>query len=166
MTIVSYSQSPYVIISNTMTETATPATAPDQVEQISTARTKSSTSRIWLFIVIALVVLGLVVFGIVMLALAPEGTTARVRDIFIIFMALESLVLGVGLIILIVQLATLINLLQNEIKPILDSTNETVNTLKGTTQFLSNNMVEPIMKLNEYLAGLKKLFDIIRPDKR
>lgn len=157
---------PYVIISGTMTETAAPATAPDQVEQISTARTKSSTTRIWLFVIIALVVLGLVVFGIVMLALAPEATTARVRDIFIIFMALESLVLGVGLIILIVQLATLINLLQNEIKPILDSTNETVSTLKGTTQFLSNNMVEPIMKLNEYLAGLKKLFEIIRPDRR
>ncbi len=157
---------PYVIISGTMTETAAPAAAPEQADHVETARTQSSSPRIWLFVIIALVILGLIVFGIIVLATAPEGTTARVRDIFIIFMALESLVLGVGLIILIVQLATLINLLQNEIKPILDSTNETVSTLKGTTQFLSNNMVEPIMKLNEYLAGLKKLFEIIRPDRR
>jgi hypothetical protein len=52
-------------------------------------------------------------------------------------------------------------LLQNEIKPILQTTNETVNTLRGTTIFLSNNLVEPVIKLNEYLAGLKRLFDLI-----
>ncbi len=157
---------PYVIIIPTMAETTAENTVPEQAEQAQTARTQSSNARIWLFVILALILLGLLVFGIIVLATAPEGTTARVRDIFIIFMALESLVLGVGLIILIIQLATLINLLQNEIKPILDSTQETVSTLKGTTQFLSNNMVEPILKLNEYLAGLKKLFEIIRPDRR
>lgn len=124
-----------------------------------------SNSRIWVVVVIAVVIIALIVTGIVLLAIAPEGTTARVRDIFIIFMALESLVLGAGLVILIIQVATLINLLQNEIKPILDSTHETVNTLRGTTEFLSNNMVEPVMKLNEYLAGFRKFFEIIRPNK-
>ncbi|MFN7037541.1 MAG: hypothetical protein ACK4SN_14375 [Bellilinea sp.] len=117
-------------------------------------------------IAVVVVVVLLVIGGIVLLALSPESTTAKVRDIFIIVMALESLVLGVAVIVLIVQIATLINLLQNEIKPILDSTNETVNHLRGTTQFLSNNLVEPVMKLNEYLAGLRKLFDFIRPDRR
>lgn len=149
-----------------MAETSSFTPMPESSAQIETASTKSSTARVWLFVVIGLILIGLVVFGIILLATAPEGTTARVRDIFIIFMALESLILGIGLIILIVQLATLINLLQNEIKPILDSTNQTVSTLKGTTQFLSNNLVEPIMKLNEYLAGLKKFFEIIRPDRR
>ena len=61
---------------------------------------------------------GLIVFGIILLAAALATTTAR-AGYFHHFMALESLILGVGLIILIVQLATLINLLQNEIKPIL-----------------------------------------------
>src|SRR5574340_998953 len=68
-------------------------------------------------------------------------------------------------IVLILQLAALINLLQNEIKPILDSTNDTVNNLRGTTQFLSNNLVEPVLKLNEYLAGMKKFWDVFRPGK-
>ncbi len=124
--------------------------------------TDSSNKRIVIIGIIAVVLILLLVGGIVALALAPEGTTARVRDIFIIFMALESLVLGAGLVILIIQLATLINLLQHEIKPILDSTNETVNHLRGTTQFLSNNLVEPVMKMNEYLAGLKKFLDMMR----
>jgi hypothetical protein len=76
-------------------------------------------------------------------------------------MALETLLLGVALTILIIQLARLINLLQNEIKPILNTTNETVSTLKGTTTFLSDNLVEPVMKLNELLAGFQKLIQIV-----
>jgi amino acid permease len=75
-------------------------------------------------------------------------------------MALESLVVGTALVVLIIQLATLINLLQNEVRPILKSTNETVNTLRGTSEFLSENLVEPVIKLNSYLAGLKRLFDL------
>jgi len=78
-------------------------------------------------------------------------------------MALESLVIGAALVILIVQLATLINLIQNEIRPILDNTNDTVNHLKGTTTFLSEQLVEPVLKLNSYLAGLKHVLDLLRP---
>jgi len=81
-------------------------------------------------------------------------------------MALESLVIGVVLVILIVQMAILINLLQNEIKPILDSTNETVNNIKGTAIFLSDNLVEPVIKLNSTLAGFKRVIDFIRPNQR
>jgi hypothetical protein len=75
-------------------------------------------------------------------------------------MAFESLIIGAALVVLAIQIASLVNLLQNEVKPILKSTNETVNTLRGTTEFLSENMVEPVIKLNSYLAGLRKLFNI------
>jgi amino acid permease len=94
---------------------------------------------------------------------SSNATTGRVRDVFIIFMALESLVIGVAMIVLIVQLATLINLLQNELKPIIHSTNETVNTLKGTVTFLSENLTAPVITLNSYLAGIKTFFDVFRP---
>jgi hypothetical protein len=81
--------------------------------------------------------------------------------VFIIFMALESLVIGVALVVLVVQLATLINLLQNEVRPMLESTNETINTLRGTTAFLSENLVEPVVKMNEYLAGLRRVLELM-----
>jgi len=77
-------------------------------------------------------------------------------------MALVSLVIGVALVILIVQIASLINLIQNEVKPILKSTTDTVNTLKGTTDFLSQNFVDPVIKLNGSLAGLMKLLDLLK----
>ncbi|MGA2488934.1 MAG: hypothetical protein ABSF99_01930 [Anaerolineales bacterium] len=101
-----------------------------------------------------------IVVAVIFLAKSPAAA-ANVRDIFIIFMALESLLIGAALVVLIIQLASLINLLQNEVKPILQSTTETVNTLRGTTAFLSENLVEPVIKMNSYMAGLKKLFDLL-----
>ena len=148
-----------------MDETQTPAPITEQPPSPAALSKSKGQVRSILIILAAVIVVAIIAGGIVMLAVAPEGTTAKIRDIFIIVMALESLVLGVGLIVLILQLAALINLLQNEIKPILDSTNDTVNNLRGTTQFLSNNLVEPVLKLNEYLAGMKKFWDVFRPGK-
>ena len=114
---------------------------------------------------VGILVIILLIVGAVLLIRSDNDTTGRVRDVFIIFMALESIVLGVAMIVLIIQLATLINLLQNEIKPIMNSTNETVNTLRGTVNFLSDNLTEPVIKLNSYLAGMRTFFDVMRPSK-
>jgi hypothetical protein len=110
-------------------------------------------------IALAVILVAGIVWAIIALNQNP-ATAANVRDIFIIFMALMSLLVGAALVILMIQLASLINLLQNEIKPILKSTTDTVNTLRGTTEFLSENLVEPVIKLNSYLAGMKKIFDL------
>jgi hypothetical protein len=111
--------------------------------------------------VIAIVLFIALVVASVYYLLLPGSPTDRIRDVFIIFMALESLVLGLVLVILIVQISRLINLLQNEIKPILESTNETMRTLRGTTAFLSNNLVEPVIKMNEYSAGVKQALKLV-----
>ena len=110
-------------------------------------------------IVVAILALAGIVVAIIALA-NHQQAAANVRDIFIIFMAFESLIIGAALVVLVIQIASLINLLQNEVKPILQSTSETVNTLRGTTEFLSENLVEPVIKLNSYLAGLRKLFSL------
>lgn len=114
-------------------------------------------------IVVVILVIVLVVLAAIFL-LKPENsqTTEQIRDLFLIFMALESLVIGIALVILIVQLASLINLLQNEIRPIINSTSETVNTLKGTASFISDNLSEPVIKLNQYMAMLKQLFNVVK----
>lgn len=107
-----------------------------------------------------ILLLALLVTVVIYLAL-PDTNTEKIRDIMIIIMALEFMFLGVALLVLIVQLATLLNLLQNEIIPIVESTNETANTLRGTTVFLSENLTEPVIKLNEYLAGIMRLASLI-----
>lgn len=118
---------------------------------------------------------GIIVGAIILLALVgtaiyfllqPATPTDKIRDIFIIVVALESLVIGVALIILIVQMASLINLLQNEVRPILKATNETVNNLRGTAEFLGENVVEPVIKLNGYLAGLSRMLELMGVKKK
>jgi len=116
-------------------------------------------------IIAVLVIIGIIV-AFVFLLRSDNEVTSRVRDVFIIFMALEFLVVGFVLIILVIQLARLTNLLQNEVKPILDSTNETVSTLRGTTRFLSDNLVEPVIKLNEYFAGFQSVVNLVRPARK
>ncbi len=114
--------------------------------------------------VVVVVLLGLLITGLVFLInpnLTSLDVVARLRDIFIILMALESLLIGLALTILIIQIARLTNLLQNELKPILDSTNATVSNLRGTTKFLSDNLVEPVIKLNELLAVFQRVTDIL-----
>jgi ABC-type spermidine/putrescine transport system permease subunit II len=101
-----------------------------------------------------------VVFAVISMVNHPDQTET-IRDIVIIFMAVESLVIGLTLIVLIIQLAKLTTLLQNEIRPILDSTNETVQTLRGTTTFLSNNLVKPVIKANSTLAAVRQALGLI-----
>ncbi len=109
-------------------------------------------------ILIAIIILAIFIY---LLLTANPSTTAQIRDVFIIFMALESLLVGLVLILLVIQLARLTNLLQNEIKPILESMNETVSTLRGTTTFLSDNLVEPVIKMNEYVAVMQQVLTVL-----
>lgn len=125
-----------------------------------------SRGKIILIVAVAVLLIAGVITALVLLYSQGADVTGRVRDIFIIFMALESLIIGVALIILIVQLALLTNLLQHEIKPIIDSTNETVSTIRGTAAFLSDNLAEPVIKLNGYLASLKAISDLINPGRK
>jgi len=148
-----------------MSESPVITTEPEGIEKTekiekpaeSIDEKKSSIS----ILITILVVIGLIV-GLFFLARAEGQVVSQVRDIFIILMALMMVVIGVALVVLIIQLANLTNLLQHEIKPILHSTTDTVNTLKGTVRFLSDNVSEPVIKLNESLASIRKLVDIFR----
>ena len=110
-----------------------------------------------------LVILGLLMTAIVLMLRSETSgeTVGKIRDVFVIVMALMSLFIGVAVVILVVQVASLVNLVQNEIRPILKATNETVNTLRGTAEFLGENVVEPVIKLNGYLAGLQRVLELM-----
>lgn len=113
-------------------------------------------------VAVVLVAALIVVFAIFLLKPENSQTTEQIRDLFIILMALESLVIGIALVILIVQLSSLINLLQNEIRPIINSTSDTVNTLKGTATFISDNLSEPVIKLNQFMAMISQFFNFMK----
>ena len=146
-----------------VTSETTPEIVPNpHPEDPSTTQESEKRSRNIVAIIVISIVVLLVLLGVAIYFLLQPGTpTDRIRDIFIIIVAFESLVIGVALIVLIVQLASLINLLQNEVRPILSATSETVNNLRGTAEFLGENVVEPVIKLNGYLAGMNRVIELM-----
>ncbi len=113
------------------------------------------------------------VLGIILAATNNEtvATVVRVvRDVVIILLALEGILIVLALAILILQVARLINLLQTEVKPVLDNAQETVKTAQGTIEFVSSNVAEPIIKAQGFVAGaavlVTNLFGIRRAIRR
>lgn len=140
---------------------------PSQESEQQPPTSGSSNRRQTMVLVGAVLLLVLLVVGAIAAAAALVSNpdqTETLRDVFIIFMALEFLVIGLALIVLIVQLARLTALLQNEVKPILESTNDTVETLRGTTAFLSEKLVDPVMKVNSSIAAVRRALKMFQFD--
>lgn len=95
---------------------------------------------------------------------APE--LEAIRDVFIIALALESCLFGVILVIMLMMLVRLVNMLEYEIKPILEKTNETVGMVRGTTSFVGQNVVKPVTKATAYVAGVRKGLQVLFGDPR
>jgi uncharacterized membrane-anchored protein YhcB (DUF1043 family) len=137
---------------------------PTQVDDPGNHQANNRRLRMYVAIgvgVLAVVVVG-AVFAVVAMLKSPQQTET-IRDIVIVFMAGEALIIGLALVLLIVQLARLTALLQNEIRPILTSTQETLDTVRGTTAFLGNNLVDPVIKANSSLAAVRRALDLLRP---
>ncbi len=76
------------------------------------------------------------------------------RDIIIIAMAMEGILIITSIAVLVVQIARLTNLVRSEVKPIVDGTRETVDGAKVTAEFVSKSLAEPLIQLKSFWAGL------------
>lgn len=132
-------------------------------EVVEEAAGLTTRQRLWIILAIVAVVALAVLAGFAVFALVQNPAQAEtVRDIVIIFMGAESILLGLALVILIVQLARLTALLQDEVRPMLRSTNDTLDTLRGTTRFLSDNLVSPVIRANGAAAAVRRVVDLVR----
>lgn len=144
-------------------------TDPTPLETLTTEAEETTTKkgRSWQFWVgvgiggaMALcLVLFLVALGVGVASGSSQTMTdfvAVLRDMFIILLALQGLVIGVALIVLIVQLAALLNILQNEISPIVDGAREAVGNVKGTTEFVGKHVTDPIIKGYAMATGARQ----------
>jgi hypothetical protein len=111
-----------------------------------------------LIVFVLLVIISLMLYGLV----THPILTSILRDISIITLALVTVIIGLFLIILIFQLQSLIVLLRDEIKPILDSANETASTVRGTTTFVSDAVVTPMIQIASLTAGVAQTFRTLR----
>lgn len=83
------------------------------------------------------------------------STLANLRDISIIIVAFEIIVINILLAVLIVMVVRLVRLLREEVLPILYATQETVSTVRGTATFVGDRVVQPVVKLSSLSAGVR-----------
>src|SRR5664279_1773548 len=134
---------------------------PDTVPPAQNNPPPSSMNVRRMVIIASAVLIGLIVLLFVValvLTLITGGDFAAtirvIRDIVIIFLALEGILIVLSIAVLALQVAKLVNLLQNEVKPILENTQETVKTAQTTVAFMSENLTEPVIRASGFLSGL------------
>lgn len=142
--------------------------APTTQESLRTGNDGSpvSTRQIIIGAVVGLLFFILLVALIVWLASNYAPELEAVRDIFIIALALESCIFGVLLTIMLIMLVRLVNMLEFEIKPILEKTNETIGMVRGTTTFVGENVVRPVVKGTAFMAGVRRGLRVLFGDPR
>jgi hypothetical protein len=135
-----------------MSDAPTPSSETQQASQTQGA-------LIGAVIGILVVTIALVV-GAVLLAANADRTGPAVevvRDLLITTLAVELAVIGVAVVVFIVQVARFVNLVNNEVKPIVTTTTDTLNTVRGTAVFLSKNLTEPVISASAALRGVYKV---------
>lgn len=135
-----------------MSDAPTPSSETQQASQTQGA-------LIGAVIGILVVTIALVV-GAVLLAANADRTGPAVevvRDLLITTLAVELAVIGVAVVVFIVQVARFVNLVNNEVKPIVTTTTDTLNTVRGTAVFLSKNLTDPVISASAALRGVYKV---------
>jgi hypothetical protein len=124
-------------------------------------------------LIVLLVLLSINAYRATMTGAGPDPgavVVSLLRDAAIIMVAFETLIIGALLVVLTLQVQALVRLLRDEIQPMLAALNDTVATVRGTTQFVSHNVVEPTIRAASFLAGLRRVLreavDLGRGSKR
>ncbi len=92
--------------------------------------------------------------------------SATARDLAIIVLAMQALVVNILLGVLIWQVWRMVKLLNTEVKPILEDTQETIGTLRGTATFVSDNVVDPVMNTTRKATKWRGTFVSLTSDLR
>jgi hypothetical protein len=141
-----------------MEEIKTNSQSPEQGDDKDSKLSTPAKVGIGIAVVVGIALLVLVV---ILLLNHPE-TTETLRDLFIILLALETFVVGALLVILIYQLIALTRMLRDDLKPIIESAQETVNTAKGTAAFVSQQVTQPAIETLSYVQGIARSIGVLR----
>jgi hypothetical protein len=131
--------------------------ASPEADSPSTGMSRGTMAALVVATVIVLAVLLAAGYGL----LTHPDLTAGLRDISIIVLAFVSVVIGLFLIVLIFQLQSLIALLRDEVGPILESANQTAGTVRGTTAFVSDAVVTPMINVASYASGVRHTIKVL-----
>lgn len=103
-----------------------------------------------LVLIAALLPIGIAIF-------APNEWIPRMQSAAVAYAAAFSCVGSILFIAVVALLALIAFQLKNNVVPLLEKATETLQTVKGTTTFVSESVVQPIIKTAGAVAGAKAM---------
>ena len=111
------------------------------------------------------ILIGVAVILVIIAALLPIGigifgsaeAAMRMQAISVAYVSAFACVGALLFVIVAALLALLVFQIQNHIVPLLEKATETVETVKGTTTFVSESVVTPIIKVAGAAAGARAM---------
>ncbi|GAB4531498.1 MAG: hypothetical protein Kow0063_10820 [Anaerolineae bacterium] len=139
------------------------AALPEPTAERGAAGLGSSRTPAIIAAIVALVfLLVLVVLGILLFNNPPVA--AVLRDIFIILLAIQSVFIGLLLIVAVVaiiyvalKMYDLTRFIENELRPILRRADDAMRTVHSRTVFLSDSAVKPVIEVMSWGAAMKEI---------
>ena len=112
-----------------------------------------------------LIGIGIAIIAVLILlgfaAMIAAGVIDEVRDIVIILLAVESLIIGGVTLFLLYQMIMLLTLIREELIPLIRSAQDTVNSARGTTVYVSRKIVVPSAKAATTVARLQAMARVL-----
>jgi hypothetical protein len=117
----------------------------------------------WLWLIVggvAIVVIGVIV-GLYLLGGEDQAPLERLRDISVVFISVAAVLvvmLLAGLVGVILWLALLI---KDRIIPVLEELSATASRIRGTTEFVSEEVASPIISVYSRFAGMRAMMKTV-----
>jgi hypothetical protein len=134
-----------------VTDKAQPVTMTDAERQM---RRRMVLIGIGIAVIAVLILLGFA-------AMIAAGVIDEVRDVLIILLATESLIIGGVTLFLLYQVIMLVTLLREDLIPLIQSAQETVNSARGTTVYVSRKIIVPSAKAATTVARLQAMTRVL-----
>lgn len=130
---------------------------PDENGAWSAGRIITIATAVFAAIIILVVALAIVL----MLVTSNVTQTAQIvqlfRDVFIIVLTMLSVIMVILLGTVVYQVARLVNVVQSGSHSVLEHTQEAAQNVRVTTEFVSDQVIEPVIRVSSFLAGLAVL---------
>ena len=114
---------------------------------------------------LTLISIGIAVIAVLILLgfafMIAAGIIDEVRDIVIILLAVESLIIGGVTLFLLYQMIMLLTLIREELIPLIQSAQDTVNSARGTTVYVSRKIIVPSAKAATTVARLQTMARVL-----
>jgi hypothetical protein len=141
-------------------EAAPPTASSSQPENLEEPGSKTKLYAVLGALVLLLLFVA-ITGGLYMLGDDNQSALERLRDIAIIYIVLTSMIIVVLLGAATAALIYLVMQIKNQVIPLLQETSATVNRVRGTTEFMTDEAVKPIISAAGKMAQWRAMVKVI-----